>query len=99
MLPLRIVAAAFLVYSGLNCAQTYPNKAIRIATSEIGGGPDFTVRLIAPLLSERLGQQIVVDSRVAQIAIESVAKAPADGYTLVLIGTPLWVLPLLRTNL
>ena len=79
--------------------QDYPNKPIRIFTGNIGGGSDFTTRIIAPGVSERLGQQVIVDNRVAQIAIESVAKAPPDGYTLLLIGSPLWVLPFLQSNL
>ncbi len=96
---LRTLAAGMLFSSCLTSAQNYPTKPIRVATSEIGGGPDFTIRLIAPDLSERLGQQIVVDSRVAQVSIESVAKATPDGYQLLLIGSPLWVLPLLRSDL
>ena len=91
--------AAVMLGTTIAGAQNYPTKPIRVYTSEVGGGPDFTIRLLAPELSNRLGQQIVVDSRVAQLSIENTAKAPPDGYTLVLIGAPLWVLPLLRAKL
>ena len=75
----------------------YPNKIIRIVTSAPGGGSDVLSRLIAPGLTESLGQQVIVDNR-GSIAPEIVAKAPPDGYTLLVSGSPLWVLPLLRAN-
>ncbi|OGA44925.1 MAG: hypothetical protein A3F74_25720 [Betaproteobacteria bacterium RIFCSPLOWO2_12_FULL_62_58] len=77
--------------------QAYPNKVIRIVTSAPGGGSDILSRLIAPGLTESLGQQVIVDNR-GSIAPEIVAKAPPDGYTLLVSGSPLWVLPLLRAN-
>ena len=80
------------------CAQSFPNRPIRIVTSEAGGGNDLTARLIVPGLSERLGHQVIVDNRNAVIAIETVAKAPPDGYTLLLTGTILWVGPLMLNN-
>lgn len=72
----------------------YPNKPIRIvvATSS-GGGTDFTTRLVAGYLSERWGHPFVIDNRGGAsgvIAAELVAKATADGYTL--LGTPSSVL-------
>jgi len=85
--------------TGTISGQDYPNKVVRIVTSEIGGGSDFGARVIGPGLATRLGQQMIVENRVAQIAIETVAKAPPDGYTLLFIGSPLWVLPFLRANL
>jgi len=77
--------------------QGYPTKIIRIVTSAPGGGSDVLSRLIAPGLTESLGQQVIVDNR-GSIAPEIVAKAPPDGYTLLVSGSPLWVLPLLRAN-
>ena len=73
----------------------YPSKVIRIVTAATGGGSDVLSRLIAPGLTESLGQQVIVDNRGA-IAPEIVAKAPADGYTLLVEGSPLWLLPLFR---
>ena len=80
----------------ISSGQAYPNKLVRIATLAPGGGSDVVARLIAPVLSEGLGQQVIVENR-GSIAGEIVAKAPADGYTLLVEGTPLWILPLFRS--
>lgn len=76
-------------------AQEYPLKPLRIVTAEPGGGNDFAARLIAQGLSGELGQRVLVDNRGISAA-EIAARAPADGYTLLLYGNPLWLLPLLR---
>lgn len=64
----------------------YPNKPIRVVvTFPPGGSTDAMVRLLAPRLGEKLGQQIVVDNKPGaggNIGLALVAKAPADGYTL-----------------
>ena len=60
-----------------------------MVTAEIGGGADFSTRLVAPGLTASLGRQVIVDNR-GIAAMEIVAKAPADGYTLVSYGSPLW---------
>ena len=75
----------------------YPTKVVRIVTSAVGGGSDILARLIAPGLTSALGQQVIVDNRGA-LSAEIVAKAPPDGYTLLVNGSPLWVLPLIRPS-
>jgi tripartite-type tricarboxylate transporter receptor subunit TctC len=83
--------------AGFASSQSYPNKPIRIVTIEAGGGGDLAARLIAQGLSGSLGQQVLVDNRGGGvIAIEIVAKAPPDGYTLLLYGGTLWIGPLLQ---
>jgi tripartite-type tricarboxylate transporter receptor subunit TctC len=92
-----IASLAPLVASG----QTYPSRPVRMVTAEAGGGNDFTARALAPLLSERLGQQFVVDNRGGAgglIAAEIVARAPADGYTLLVYAANVWIIPLLRKS-
>ena len=104
MLLPRFVAGAFVVATmalgtGVVSGQNYPNKPIRIVTSAAGGGADFVSRLIAQGLTGSLGQQVIVDNRAAGImSIETVAKAPPDGYSLVLNSSTIWILPLLRDN-
>ena len=72
-------------------AQTYPNKPVRLILPYTpGGGTDLIARPLAQKLSERLGQQVIVDNRGGangNIGMELAAKAPPDGYTLVLALT------------
>jgi tripartite-type tricarboxylate transporter receptor subunit TctC len=71
-------------------AQTYPTRSIRlISPFAPGGGTDITARAIAPKLTSAFGQQVIVDNRGGaggMVGVEIAAKAPADGYTIV-IGT------------
>ncbi len=70
------------------CAQSYPVKPIRIVITGAGSGPDIMARLIGQKLTDAWGQPILVDARAGaggRIAAEHVAKAPADGYTLMIV--------------
>jgi tripartite-type tricarboxylate transporter receptor subunit TctC len=79
-------------------AQIYPAKPIRIATGSVGSSGDFIARLIAQGLSGPLGQQVIVENRAAGlILITTAAKAPPDGYTLLLYTNGLWITPLLES--
>ncbi len=79
-------------------AQIYPTKPIRIVTGGVGGGSDFTARLIAQGISAPLGQQVIVDNRGSGVIPgELVSRAPPDGYTLLVSSSSLWIVPLLQS--
>jgi tripartite-type tricarboxylate transporter receptor subunit TctC len=71
-------------------AQTYPTQPIRLIVGvTAGGSADILARLMGQSLSERLGQPFVIENRPGaggNIATEAAARAPADGYTLLVIG-------------
>lgn len=85
--------AALLLASGAAQAQEYPVKPIRIVVpSSPGGGTDILARQLSVKLTERWGQQVIIDNRPGagqMIGISLVAKSPPDGYTLVMTATPL----------
>jgi len=93
-----VLAAAAALAPVTASSQSYPARPIRIVTPPAGAGNDFVARVIAQGLSGSLGQQLVVDNRPAAVVGELVAKAPADGYTLLAIGSVLWLTPLLQDN-
>jgi tripartite-type tricarboxylate transporter receptor subunit TctC len=72
-------------------AQAYPSRPVRIiAPTAPGGAPDIIARLIGPWLSERLGQQFVVENRPGSgnnIGTEAVVRASPDGYTLLIVSS------------
>lgn len=82
----RICAALLALAAATASAQTYPNKMIRIIVPyPPGGGADITARPIAQMLSERWGQPVVIENHggaSGMIGADMVAKAPPDGYTL-----------------
>jgi len=90
-LHLAAGAAALPVASRVAWAQTYPARPVRIiVTTTPGGAPDILARLMGPWLSERLGQQFVVENRPGggnNIGTEAVVRAPPDGHTLLLVTT------------
>src|SRR5215475_2968286 len=89
-LRLAAGAAALPAVSRLASAQAYPSRPVRIVVGLAPAGTnDITARLMGQWLSERLGQQFVIENRPGagtNIATEMVVRAPADGYTLLLVG-------------
>jgi tripartite-type tricarboxylate transporter receptor subunit TctC len=89
-LHLAAGAAALPAISRIARAQAYPSRPVRIVVGLAPAGTnDITARLMGQWLSERLGQQFVIENRPGagtNIATEMVVRAPADGYTLLLVG-------------
>jgi tripartite-type tricarboxylate transporter receptor subunit TctC len=90
-LHLAASAAGLPAVSRIAKAQTYPTRPVHIIVGFApGGGADITARLMGQWLSERLGQQFIIENRQgagSNIGTEAVAKAGADGYTLLLVTT------------
>src|SRR5262245_3502105 len=91
-LHLTASAAALPISSRIARAQSYPTRPVRIVVGfPPAGGADIFARLMGQWLSERLGQQFIIENRpgaASNIATEAVVRAPADGYTLLLITNP-----------
>jgi tripartite-type tricarboxylate transporter receptor subunit TctC len=83
-------AAAMPALSRIAWAQTYPTRPVRIIVGfAAGGSADILARLTGQWLSERLGQSFIVENRPGaggNTSTEAVVRAPADGYTLLLVG-------------
>jgi tripartite-type tricarboxylate transporter receptor subunit TctC len=90
LLHLAAAAAVLPAFSRIARGQTYPSRPVRIIVGfPPGGAADITARMMGQWLSERLGQPFVIENRPGagtNIGTEAVAKAPADGYTLLLVS-------------
>ena len=92
LLRLAAGVAAPALLSGLAYADAYPSRPVRIMVGFAAGGPnDILARMLGEWWSERLGQQFIVENRPgagSNLATEAVVRAPPDGYTLLLVGSP-----------
>jgi tripartite-type tricarboxylate transporter receptor subunit TctC len=93
------IALALLALAGGSVhAQDYPSRFIRTI---VGPGPDLVARLFGPKITEHLGQQVVIEPRPGAggiIAAQTVATAPPDGYTLLLVTASYTINTALRTS-
>jgi tripartite-type tricarboxylate transporter receptor subunit TctC len=80
-------------------AQNFPARPIRVVTTEAGSSNDFVGRLLAPGLTASLGQQVIIDNRGGAILSGRIAaEAQPDGHTVILYGSPLWLLPFMQDS-
>lgn len=83
-----LAAAGMMLVTGMVAAQTYPTRPITlVVTTSAGTTPDVLARHMAPVLSQRLGQPVIVDNRAGasgNIGAAQVAKAAPDGHTLMM---------------
>jgi tripartite-type tricarboxylate transporter receptor subunit TctC len=102
---LRLAAGAAALPAVLRVAraQTYPSRPVRIVVGfAAGGGLDVVARLMGQWLSERLGQQFVIENRPGAagiVAEQALVQAPPDGYTLILVASGHALLPLFYDKL
>jgi tripartite-type tricarboxylate transporter receptor subunit TctC len=94
-LHLAAGAAALPAVSQIAQAQTYPSRPVHLIVGFApGGAPDIVARFLAPSLTERLGQPIIVENRpgaASNVATEAVVNAAPDGHTLLLVSPPNFV--------
>jgi tripartite-type tricarboxylate transporter receptor subunit TctC len=94
---------ALLIGASAAFAQSYPSKAIRIVVPFApGGGTDILIRIMVPKMNDLLKQQLIVDNRPgagSQIGAELVAKAPPDGYTILMVDSAFMTNPSLYAKL
>src|SRR5262245_10010173 len=87
----KIVLTVCVATASSAWAQGYPTKPVRmIVAFPAGGGSDIVGRIVAAKLSERLGQQVVVENRAGgggSIGAEAAVRSAPDGYTIALAGT------------
>src|SRR6266700_6359333 len=100
---LAVAAAAVPSLARVAQAEAYPSRPARLVVGfPPGGATDIFARLIGDWLSQRLGQQFIVDNKPGvsgNIGTESVVRAPADGYTLLQVVTPNAINAALYSNL
>lgn len=100
--PVALIVACCALAAATACAQSYPNKAIRIVVPQApGGGNDTIARMIGQKLTEAWGQQVLVENRGGaggNIGIGIAARATPDGYTILIVSSVYTVNPSLYPN-
>ena len=96
-LALAVGGVSYAQSPATGSAPAYPAKPVRIVTVAPGSANDLVARLIAQELKGPFGHPVIVDNR-GTVAAEIVAKAPPDGYTLLLYGSAVWISPFIYRN-
>jgi tripartite-type tricarboxylate transporter receptor subunit TctC len=98
----RIVPLVLILIAGSAWCQGYPNRAVRIVVPAATGGPDIVARVVAAQLQAQLGQPFVVENRPGAngiVGADAVAKAPPDGYTLMVYSSGFVINPFVHKKL
>lgn len=93
--------AACAFRAGMAAGQEYLSRPIRIVTTDVGNSNDLLARMLADSLTGTMGQQVIVENRGGAgggIAVEKLMSAAPDGHTIMVHGTSIWLLPLLRKD-
>jgi len=94
--------AAGALSPGMSAAADWsPTRPLRIVTTDVGNSNDLLSRLLAESLTPALGQQVIVENRGGAgggLAVEKLKAAAPDGHTIMVHGTSIWLLPLLRKD-
>jgi tripartite-type tricarboxylate transporter receptor subunit TctC len=85
------IAAVSTQAAAAGAAAMYPNKSIRIVTTEIGAGNDLLARIVAQGIAGPLGQPVIVENRATTVSGVITAQAVPDGYTLLLAANASWL--------
>jgi tripartite-type tricarboxylate transporter receptor subunit TctC len=94
-----LTVGTLLLGTGIALGQSYPNRPIRIVTSEAAGGADFVARLVVSGLTTSLSQPVIVENRPGGVIPGSiVSKATPDGYTLLVYGGAFYLGSLFQSN-
>jgi tripartite-type tricarboxylate transporter receptor subunit TctC len=101
-----LMAAACMLAATLSAGpavagEAYPSRPVRIVTTDVGNSNDLLSRLLAESLSGAMGQQFIVENRGGAgggMAVEKLKTAAHDGHTIMVHGTSIWLLPLLRND-
>jgi tripartite-type tricarboxylate transporter receptor subunit TctC len=94
---LFIAAVVAAGAAGTALAQNFPNRVIRMITTEAGGASDIASRFMTQALANNLGQPAIVENR-GIIGVEIAMQSPPDGHVLLHYTSPLWIIPLFRRN-
>ena len=98
----KLVTAALVLASLSAWAQSYPNRPVRVVVAAATGGPDIVARVVAAQLQAQLGQPFVVENQPGAngiVGASIVAKAPPDGYTLLVYSSGFVINPAVHKSL